>query len=159
MQICTCDGGCTTATELLLLSYRGLSRWQPPVRSAIYAALSTPIIWPEFRAFERLYIWICPMRSGQEGRQWWEEILMRFLILFHKCFHILLIFWKTFYYVPGHISHRWVESVVHLQRHYSMDIVVLLWVLWTWYTFPALFLIHGSWLGACLLRFYTWTSR
>ena len=34
-----------------------------------------------------------------------EEIQMRFLILIHKCFHILLIFWKTFYYVPSHISY------------------------------------------------------
>ena len=52
------------------------------------------------------------------------------LILFHKCFHILLIFWKTLYYVPDHTSYRWVESDVHLQRHYRMDIVVLLWVFW-----------------------------
>ena len=72
-------------------------------------------------------------------------------------FHILLIFWKTFYYVPGHISYRWEESAVHLQRHYRMDIVVLLWVFWAWYTFPALFLIHESLLRACLSRFYTWT--
>ena len=58
---------------------------------------------------------------------------MRFVILFHICFHILLILWKIFYYSPGHISYKQVESDVHLQRHYRMGIV-LLWVFWAWYT-------------------------
>ena len=64
---------------------------------------------------------------------------------------------KTFNYDPGHIFYNWVRYDVHLQRRYSMDIVVLLWVLWAWYNFPALFLMGGSLLGAYLQPIYIWT--
>ena len=126
-------------------SHRGLSCWQSPLQSATYAALTTPTSSPRFRTFVTLYIWICPTHLGQVGVR--RNLN---LFLFHKYFHILLIFWRTLYHDPGHIFYNCVRNGVHRQQHYSMDIVVLLWAFWAWYTFPALFLIHGSLLGAYL---------
>ena len=42
MHICTLDGRCAQRQNCFYWSYRGLSCWQPPVRSQIYTALSTP---------------------------------------------------------------------------------------------------------------------
>ena len=134
-------------------SYRGLSC----IRSAIYAALSTRLFGPDFALLKGSIYEFAQCVQDKRVVSGEKKFKCASWFYFTNVFIFLLIFWKTFYYVPGHISYRWVESAVHLQRHYRMDIVVLLWVFWAWYTFPALFLIHGSLLGACLLPFYTWT--
>ena len=51
---------------------------------------------------------------------------------------------EKIYYVPGHISYRWVESDVHLQRHFRIDIVVLLWVYWAGIPSPLYFEYMGA---------------
>ena len=104
-------------------SHRGLSCWQPPVQSAIYAALSTPTSEPKFRAFETLYIWICPTHLGQVGRHWWGEILICFLILFHKYFHIFVdilenIISRSWSYILQ-LSKKWCSSSTALQHGHS----------------------------------------
>ena len=65
MHICTRDRRYATATELLLLVVPGAVVLTAP-STVISICRSVDI--DKFRAFGRLYISICPMHPGQEGR-------------------------------------------------------------------------------------------
>ena len=154
MQICTWDGRCAAATGLLWLVVPGAVSVDSPQYGQQYMLLCRHRLFsPNFSLLKGCINEFA--QCVQDKRVVSGEKKLKCASWFY--FTNVVIFCWYFGKHSITFPYRWDKSAVHLQRHYRMDIVVQLWVFWAWYTFPALFLIRGSLLGACLLRFYTWT--
>ena len=113
MHICTWDGRYATATELLLLVVPGaVVLAAPSAVSNICRSVDTDYLAQISRLWQAVYMNL-PNAFSTRGSSLVRRNLNASLFYFTNVFIFCWQFGKR-YYVPGHISYRWVESDVHL---------------------------------------------